>query len=101
MSPATRVDQLAMDEIVVQDTTAEAALEERWKRRNSLTAVRKAYQEADETAKGLLLPLVPDDAEAVRVGRFRVTKSVSKARSVAFDTAGGKVRLRIAEVDSA
>ena len=89
--------QLGMDEVVIESADAEKALEERLKRKNSAAELRRQFEEADAAAKAVLLPLIPPDAEAVRIGRFRVTKSVSKSRSVAFETAGGKVRYRISE----
>lgn len=44
------VDQLGMDEQIIEDAEVEAALEEREKRKASLTAVRKVYDGAHEAA---------------------------------------------------
>lgn len=78
------VPQLGMDEQTVDDPEVEAALEERQKRRNSLFAVRKSYEEAPRG----LQERAPGAARggAARVGRFRVTRRAVPARSVSFET---------------
>lgn len=91
--------QLGMDEVVVESAEAEAALEERLKRKNSAAELRRQFEEADAAAKALVIPLMPADAEAVRIGRFRLTKSVSKERAVSFSTPAGKVTWRILDAD--
>ena len=80
------VDQLAMDEEVIHDKEAEAALEQRETRKAQLGAVRKEYKEADEEARfAIARHDIPEDG-AVRFGRFRVSRRSVPARTVAFET---------------
>jgi hypothetical protein len=97
--PTQERGQLGMDEVVVDSAEAEEALEERLKRKNSAAELRRQFEEADAAAKAAVLPLIPEDASAVRIGRFRITKSVSKASHREFDTVGGKVRYSITAED--
>lgn len=79
-------DQLGFDEEVIENPDVEAALVERQARKDALASVRHEYDEAHEKAKAALLMLeLPEDG-AVRIGRFRVTKTLRSARSVAFET---------------
>ena len=96
--PARTVAQLAFDEHVIEDADLEEALEERHKRRESLRAVRLFYKEADERAKGEIAKQELSEGVALRVGRFRITRTDIPPRSVSFDTQGSS-RLTIALVD--
>lgn len=96
--PSRAKDQLGLDEQVIEDADIEAALEEREKRKSSLSAVNKLYQAADELAKAELTKLELPEGGAARVGRFRVTRSAIPARSVTFDTkASSRIRISLAE----
>ncbi len=87
-------DQLALDEEVVENPDAEAALIERQARKDALGAVRKEFKEAHERAVAALALLELPEEGAVRIGRFRINKSIVSARSVSFETAESS-RLRI------
>lgn len=80
------VDQLGFDEQTVEDPEVEAALEEREKRKASLGAVRKVYDEAHEAALAAVGRLELPEGGAARVGRFRVTRTAVAGRSVTFET---------------
>ncbi len=98
--PAREKDQLGMDETTVNDPAIEAALEERQKRKASLDAVRLKFDEADERAKALVSGLELVEG-AVRVGRFRITRTITPARTVdSFETKASS-RLRISVVEEA
>ena len=95
---ATRQDQYGLDEEPVDDPELERALEDREKRKASKAAVTAEYKEADTAARALIDALEVDPDEIIRVGRFRITRSVVAARHVSFDTEPAK-RLSIAVVD--
>lgn len=79
-------DQLGFDEELIENPDVEAALIERQGRKDALSSVRKEFKEAHEKAVAALTAIeLPEDG-AVRVGRFRVTKSIVSARSVSFET---------------
>jgi hypothetical protein len=78
--------QTTIDEKVVENDKLEQALEEREKLKAKAGKARKDYAEADEWAKGLIGELRLDDGAAVRVGRFRVSRTAVAGRSVAFET---------------
>ena len=99
---AKPTDQLAFDEQTVQDPDIEAALEERQSRKDSLNAVRKAYDEANELAAAKVAELELPEGGAARIGRFRVTRSAVAARSVSFETkATSRIRISLVETDEA
>jgi len=81
-------DQLAMDEVLIEDSEAEEALEERLRARLALAPLKRAYKEAHEAAKFAVLRHAGEiaDGGSVRIGRFRVSKRLVKGRSVAFET---------------
>ena len=84
---AASVDpQQGMFDREVEDGDLIAALEEREKRNNSRKAVAKRFKEQDERVKILLAGQDIEPGEVIRVGRFRVSKSERKGRSVSFDT---------------
>lgn len=92
------VAQLAFDEQVIEDADVEAALEEREKRKESLSAVRAVYDEAHEKATAEIGKLELPVGGAARVGRFRITRQALKARAVTFETKESS-RLRIALIE--
>ena len=93
------VDQLGMDEITIEDHALESMLEDREKKKASLSAVRAAFDTADKLAKAELEKRddLPDEA-AARVGRFRIERTMSKSRAVSFETQP-KLRFVIGVVD--
>jgi hypothetical protein len=82
----TEVPQLATDERVIDASNLEAALEDRQKRKASLGALRKQFEEADNLAKALLAEFALQDGEVARCGRFRIEKRAYPGRSVSFET---------------
>jgi cation transport regulator ChaB len=92
--PSRVRNQLAFDEQAVEDAALENALEDRQRRRDSLAAVRKAYDEAHEVAETEIAKLELPDGHAVRVGRFRITRAAVPERHVTFD-AKATSRIRI------
>lgn len=85
MATARAQNQLALDEQVVEDTELEAALETRLDAQVAQGEARKAFKEANEAAKVHIAKLELPDEHAVRVGRFRISRSAVSARHVAFD----------------
>lgn len=79
--------QLALDEQQLDDQALEDALEKRWQRSNAAKAARKALTEAHEKVLALVSEHDLADGDALRVGRFRITKRAIQGRSVAFETA--------------
>jgi cation transport regulator ChaB len=96
--PSRVRNQLAFDEQMVEDTALENALEDRQRRRDSLSAVRTAYDEANEVANARIAEQELPDGHAIRVGRFRITRSSVPARNVAFE-AKATSRVRILLID--
>jgi hypothetical protein len=91
-------DQLGFDEQVIEDPAIEDALEERQEAKETLAGARKEYETAHEQALGKLAQLELPEGGAARVGRFRITRKVTPARSVSFETAE-KSRLSIGLAD--
>lgn len=96
--PSAVKEQLAIDETTIDDPEVENALEDRQRKKESLAAVKKIYDGTDEAAKGLIGRLELPEGGAVRVGRFRITRSTPPARVVSFETQP-KSRVRIALLD--
>jgi hypothetical protein len=94
------VDQLAFDEQLIEDTRLEAALEERQRRKDSLSAVRLAYDEACDAANFEIEKLELPVGAAARVGRFRITRTHVPGRSVSFESkATTRVKIALADDD--
>lgn len=77
--------QIALDEQIVESAELERVLEDREVAKGAAGEARKKFSTLDELAKGKIADLDLDDGGAVRVGRFRVTKSAVAARSVSFE----------------
>lgn len=103
MPRSQTVDQLGFDEQVIDDPSIESALEERLKRKNSLDAVKKTYDAADEMAKAKIAELELPDGSAARVGRFRITRTAIPAKTVeSFETkASSRVRISLVKEGAA
>ena len=92
------VKQMAFDEKLVEDTALESALEERERRKASLSAVRAEFKTAHAAAAVEIEKLDLGDETAVRVGRFRISQTAAAARSVQFD-AEATTRVQITLLD--
>lgn len=79
--------QLALDERVLDEPDLEKLLERRLRAADDVAELRKTYKEADAAAKDRLATLGLNDGDAVRLGRFRITKSAVASRAVSFETA--------------
>lgn len=97
--PAKVKPQLAMDETVVDAPAIEALLEDWAKRKHSASELTRQRDDAKAKAVGVIEAElhVPEEG-AIRIGRFRVTKAISKSRSVSFTTKE-KTRITLAEGD--
>lgn len=91
------VPQMALDETTVEDAKLEAALESRQRSKAEASDARAEYSKADEHARSLLAQLELDEGP-VRIGRFRIERKRSEARSVSFETEA-KERIAIALVE--
>lgn len=100
MAQLRSVPQTAMDEQVIEDSDVEEALEERERRKETLGATRKEYDEANEAAKAQITKLELPDGGIARVGRFRVTREAIPGRSVSFETKpSSRIRIAVAGED--
>jgi hypothetical protein len=68
------------------DADLEAALEARETIRLKRLDINKRYRQADESARGKLAEFELAVGEVARVGRFRIKKTMSTGREVAFVT---------------
>ena len=88
--PAKTVDQIALDERAIEDDRILTALESWTNAKAEASAASKVAR--DEKAKAIAmldeLPLEP--GEALRCGRFRITRVQRPARTVSFDTAASE-----------
>jgi hypothetical protein len=86
--PARPTAQLGFDETLLDNPELEAALEARLKRKHSRDELQRELKEAHDAVIGLieLHKIVMPEEGAIRVGRFRLTRAVSAARSVSFET---------------
>lgn len=78
--------QTGFDEQVIEDSDLEDALEERQVAKIALSEQRKAFKEAKAAADTEVAKLELPDGHAVRVGRFRITRTAIPGRSVSFET---------------
>lgn len=68
------------------DTNLEQLLDKREEKKTKRGAANKAFKEADEQAKARLEEFELADGEVARVGKYRIEKKATAARSVSFDT---------------
>lgn len=91
-------DQLAFDEQVIEDPSIERILEDRLKAQDVAASARKDVKTATDRAMVAIEKLELPVGGAARVGRFRITRTVTPARSVSFDTeAKDRVKISLAE----
>jgi len=79
-------DQLSLDEKTVEDDEIEEALEQREKLKEHKNNATKDYRTAHDRVVGLIDQLGVSEDQAVRVGRFRLSRSHVAGRNVAFET---------------
>jgi hypothetical protein len=86
MAPDISSDgQLGMDERVVEDAELAAALEKRLKLSDNLGEVKKSFKAAHEACIELLREHDLEDGQAIRVGRFRITKKFIAGGPVSYE----------------
>jgi hypothetical protein len=78
--------QTQLDEREIEHPQLLKALEKRQGLKDEIKETRKQLKEIDGHARSLLDEQDLHDDEAVRVGRFRITKKAVPARSVQFET---------------
>lgn len=90
------IAQLGIDETQVDDAELEADLEAREDLRADLSNLRREYETTHKRAVGKIEDRFIDlDPDAVlRVGRFRISRTETNPRSVAFES-GASIRLVI------
>lgn len=75
---------MQLDERVLNRPELEELLEERGKLKERVGKARKAYKEADEKARGIVLGM--DLEHPVRIGRWQLSQVERLGRSVSFET---------------
>jgi hypothetical protein len=93
--------QLAMDEQAITNATLEAALERRLRIKDDIAEARGVLRTANDEVNAEIAK-IPDFAPdtALRVGRFRITKTHIPGRSVAFDVeARDQIRIGLVDED--
>jgi len=91
-------DQDGLFDQVIENDLLVQALENREAAKTRKRAAASKFQDAHDSAKGMIDTLDLDDETVVRCGRFRIKLSKTAARSVAFETSGSK-RLTISLLD--
>jgi hypothetical protein len=90
--------QLGMDEKIVDDKELEAALEQRENDRADVLVARQSLTMSDTKARALIDKLGMEEGDAVRVGRFRITKQLVPAHEVTFEAEESeRIRIRTSE----
>jgi hypothetical protein len=90
--------QLAMDEQAITNADLEAALEARLRAKDDVAEVNGVLKSANARVSTLLDAIDFPVDSALRVGRFRITKTHVPGRSVSFETEPSN-RIRFALVD--
>ena len=78
-------DQLAFDEKVIENRDLERLLDRRSAAKDQAAAANAEARKADEAARAAIEALDIGTDAAVRVGRYRITKTMTEARTVSFD----------------
>lgn len=78
--------QTAMDEIVIEDEELSAALEKRMRLADDKAEIGKSFKIAHEACVELLKGHDLEDGQALRVGRFRVSKRLVAGGPVSYST---------------
>lgn len=96
---ATRpTEQLGFDEKVVDEPKLLSALEDREAKKATVSAARLDLKVVDDEVRTRIAALDLGVDTAVRIGRFRITKTMAEARHVEFD-AEAKERISIKLAD--
>lgn len=80
------VPQLGFDEKTIEDASLHAALDELWRRKEELKDPRRMHRAAKDIANAKVEQLDLGEGTAVRVGPYRIKRSVATAHHVEFDT---------------
>lgn len=88
------VDQLAIDERAIEDDTILTALESWQNASEEAKATRAVAKQEKKAAIALLEKLDVQPGSVIRVGRFRITRTVTEAKEVSF-TQGAKDSIEI------
>ena len=91
--------QTSMDEVVVENSQLEGALEKRERAKAHKAQVTKTFKQADDEVKALLGGMDVEVDAPIRVGMFRIVKRTTKGHAVAFETSPSE-RLFISPVAS-
>lgn len=85
--PTNLDPQLALDETAITNPDLEAALERRLRAQQDVTEVRGTYKVHHKEATRLIEAIADFEPDtALRVGRFRITKTHIDGRDVSFTT---------------
>lgn len=82
----TEDPQTAIDEIELTNPRLLEALQTRQDLKADVKTARKAYKQADDTAKALLGEHDLQDGQVARIGQFKITKRSIPSRTVNFET---------------
>jgi hypothetical protein len=93
-----QTDQLAIDEVTIEDEVIQVALERRQRAKEALVEPRKEYRASNDQAKFALERLELPTGRAARVGRFRVERVERPGRTVSFETEAS-TQMKITLVD--
>lgn len=85
--PAHDKIQLALDEKVVEDADLERLLDVRTAAKDRLSQVQAEYRKADEAARTAIEKLDIGLDAAVRVGRYRITRTMTEGGVRSFEVA--------------
>lgn len=101
--PTSLDPQLALDERAVNNPDLEAALERRLRAKDDVAEVRGVLKTASEEVNAELAKITDFEPDtALRVGRFRITKSHVEGRSVSFETEPrDQIRIGLVDEDGA
>lgn len=94
----TAEPQTRIDEKIVESPELESLLEERAAAKEKLAMARSTAEGLTDRAKQKIDELGLDVGSTMRVGRFRISKSLTAGRSVAFDV-DPKERVSIGTVE--
>lgn len=100
MSPTTGKDQLALDEKVVENDDLEALLDRRMAAKDRLGQLRAEFDQIDREARAMIDGLDLGVDTAIRVGKYRISRTMTTARAVSFETEA-KERVSIGVVEDA
>lgn len=95
--PVADTPQTSIYETTIDNDVVEAALEQREAHRQKKSEANALFKEADDRVKAAIANLDLGQDAPVRIGRFVITRTMTKAKSVSFET-DAKVRYRIGTI---